>query len=156
MESKNAPWQRRLRAALLANAMFSVVTGATLLAAPGLVGRWLGQPAPAVYMVIGGGLLAFAAHVAWTATRPQLSTVQALVISVADLGWVAGTAGLLAGWSASFSSLGLALIVAVAVAVFGFAWAQLSGVRAAYRRGATLVGAVHGFRSVVASGDAAL
>jgi hypothetical protein len=92
-----APAARRLRAALRANAAFSLASGAVLMAA----GWFLAEPwrlgpdwlPPAVGLAVAGfGLLT-----AWLTGRPrQLLRSGAVLVTAADLAWVAGSAALLA------------------------------------------------------------
>ena len=122
-----------LRRALLANAAFSLVTGAGLLIfAAGLAPVIGPGVAPVVLTIMGGLLLPFGAFTAWLGTRPAPDTVLALLVSLADLGWVLGSGLLLAVAAGQLSAQGVALVVVIAALVLGFALGQLGGIAAVY------------------------
>jgi hypothetical protein len=77
-----------LRAALLANALFSTLTGAALIADVGHVAARL-ELGSSVSALVGGGLLLFGLMVALESRDPRSARVFA--ISAADLGWVLAT-----------------------------------------------------------------
>ena len=80
--------------------------------------------------MIGIGLLIFAADLLLAARRgPDRTTL--IRFSVSDLGWVAGSLVLLAGWPELLSPAGRAAVAAVALVVMGFAFWQLLGLRPA-------------------------
>ncbi len=119
-----------LRPALWANAVFSGATGVAMLVAGGPIAALIGIETVAILTVIGVGLILFSADLIHQATRESISTQRALAASVADIGWVAGSVVLLAGWHSAFTATGIALVIGVAVVVEAFATMQLVGVRA--------------------------
>ncbi|MDP3073196.1 MAG: SRPBCC family protein [Opitutaceae bacterium] len=122
-----------LRVALLANAAFSLVTGSGLLFfASGLAPMIGAEVAPVILAVIGGLLLPFGAFTGWLGTRPAPDTLLALLISLADLGWVLGSGLLLVLASGQLTSQGIALVVVIAALVLGFALGQLRGIGTAF------------------------
>lgn len=118
------PTARRLRAALRANAMFSLVSGTALLvggafvAAPwGLGPRWL-PPA------IGAGVVAFSVLVARAAVQHgSILRRAAWAVVSADVAWTGATVSLLL--IAPPRPVGLAFVVALGVAVAGLTGWQL-------------------------------
>lgn len=125
-----------LRVALLANALFSVLSGLGMLFLSRSLAPWLGTGIPApVVAAIGIALVPFGGLAAWVGTRQHPPTWLALLISVADLAWVIGSAGLVVLSRETLSGTGIALVVAVALVVFGFAAGQLLGIARAYRVG---------------------
>ncbi|MEL7210238.1 MAG: hypothetical protein AAGK32_18740 [Actinomycetota bacterium] len=116
--------EHRLRLALRANAVFSVVTGAVALLAAPAVGGLLGVDAVWLIRLVGAGLLGFAAFVVWASQLdPARLRQEALQISIADLGWVGATiVALVAG---TFSGSGPLVAALVGLAVLDLALAQL-------------------------------
>lgn len=127
----------RLKRALAANAVFSAVSGALLVvAAPMVAGLILTGPfslfgvgETALLRVLGGGLLIFAAIVGWTERQARPSAPVVVAISLADFGWVLGSALLLALGASAFTASGSALVIAVAALVLAFGVLQLGGLR---------------------------
>jgi len=115
-----------LRGALIANALFSAATGLLLVGFAEPVATAVGEVAPLVLRVIGAGLVPFAAFLVWTARRPDF----VLGASIADLGWVAGSAGLLVFLPSLFSSAGAVAVAGVAGVVLVFGLLQIAGLRA--------------------------
>jgi len=85
-----------LRRALYGNALFSTLSGGAMILAAPVLSPWMGLSVPWILPAIGFGLLGFAAHVAWTASREVVPGTQVVGIVVGDLSWVIGTAPLLA------------------------------------------------------------
>lgn len=81
------PWTS-LKTALLFNALCSTILGAILLFSPSAVAALMGDFNPLILMVLGAGLLLFAADVAWVATRKPISPLLAKLITTADAAWV--------------------------------------------------------------------
>ncbi|TVR52113.1 MAG: SRPBCC family protein [Puniceicoccaceae bacterium] len=122
-----------LRSGLLANAVFSFLSGTILLLRPETVAGWLGLEGTLVLILIGAGLLLFAADLIWQATRPRLLTWRALGATSGDLLWIAATAVVLLIFPESFSAAGRLLLLGVAAAVGGFAVWQWAGIDRAHR-----------------------
>ncbi len=124
---------RSLCAALLANAAFSLATGCSLIILASRLAPVIGAGvSPAIPLAIGAGLLPFGGFLVWLGTRRAPDTLLALVVSAADLGWVAGSGLLLGFASGRLSATGIVLVVAIAALVLGFALGQLRGIRAAF------------------------
>lgn len=113
----------RLRLVLAANAVFSITGGLVALFAGSWVSRELGIDHVALTRTIGAGLVVFGIDVAVLSRLAENRLVPgALIVSIADATWVAGTvvavaAGVLTG-------LGNMVAVAVALAVADFAATQ--------------------------------
>ena len=84
------PWTS-LKSALLFNALCSTILGVILLFSPSAVAALMGEFNPLILMVLGAGLLLFAADVAWVATRKPISPLLAKMITTADAAWVVAT-----------------------------------------------------------------
>jgi hypothetical protein len=98
-----------LRGPLLANAAFSGATGFILALGHARLGAWLGPNVPWVYLVLGMGLLGFAAGLVGLARSPRPVWVAGVL--VADVGWVLGTTVVVvASWSA-WEATGLAAVL---------------------------------------------
>jgi ribosome-associated toxin RatA of RatAB toxin-antitoxin module len=122
-----------LRRALLSNSAFSVLTGTLSLLLAGPLAASMGGFDPRLVAGVGPGLLAFAGLTAWTATRPRLSARLALAISLADLGWVAGSGVLVALAGDALSPVGVGVVLGVATVVLGVAMGQLLGIARIHR-----------------------
>ncbi|MEO1059810.1 MAG: SRPBCC family protein [Actinomycetota bacterium] len=106
----------RLRNALRLNAAFSTVTGIAALVAGGPIAHLLGVDQVWAVRAVGAMLLGFAANVLVVASlRTSRLDRHSLVISIADLGWVASTVGVIA--LGSFSTSGVITAVAIALVV---------------------------------------
>jgi len=127
---------RLLRRTLWANAAFSVISGAVLVAFAGPFAA-LATEAPLsvaglelaiVFELLGLGVVAFGAICGWAASRETLPRGWAQVIFVADIAWVAGSALVLL-LPASWSTAGIAGIVVVALIVADMAVLEYLGLR---------------------------
>ncbi len=124
-----------LRLALLGNGAFSALTGAACLLVPGSISSLLFAvdsalfrlAAPAVVMEVGVALLAFAAFVAWTATRRRIGRTWAKLITFLDVVWVLGSVAALILMPEMWTPTGFWLVVVVAVLVGVFAVEQAIG-----------------------------
>lgn len=124
-----------LRAALLANAVFSTICAMLMILCPGWVGTLLGVEAPLVIRGIGFGLALFAADLIHQATRSRIATWRALYAGVADFLWVLGTLVGIAFFPGVLSASGLVTVLTVAGIVFTFGVWQLRGIRLAHGAG---------------------
>lgn len=124
--------QKTLQMALLANAVFSTLSGLTFMIAGQVVANLVGIGLPIVYQLIGAGLLGFAAYVAWTATRHSINTYTALQISLADFLWVLGTIVVITVMFQLLNSSGIVALLSVAGIVLVFALLQLKGIAQVY------------------------
>ena len=105
---------------LLANALFSGISGLILLFAAGAVSRLIGFENPQLLMALGAGLLVFSFLLARHVRRQRIGRTEAIAISIMDLGWVLASAGLLLLYPDLFSPAGVVAIIAVAVIVLVF------------------------------------
>jgi hypothetical protein len=105
-----------LRTALWANALFSGACGLTLLVVPTAVGAWIGLGGAVGFLSsLGAGLLAFAAGLAYLATRPVPPVRWVRAATLSDFLWVGATLVILLGpWTREFSERGLWTLVVVA------------------------------------------
>lgn len=126
MKNQTDP-SRLLRLALRANAAFSIVSGAALLAGARPIAGFIGHGRAADLAAVGGALLGFAAWLLWIAARPEISRGGARLAVALDLGWVLLTAVVLA--AGSFNAAGRTVAVVVALLVADFALFQFLGLR---------------------------
>ncbi len=112
----------RLRNVLRLNAAFSTLSAAVALAAGGPVAELLGTDEVWLIRATGALLLGFAVVVLVVASlRTALLDRLALVVSIADLGWVVGTVGVIAaGWVSTGGAVVLG-VVALLVGELGIA-----------------------------------
>lgn len=115
------------RAALLANAAFSGVSGVALAVVARPIASLLGVDAAWVLVAIGVGLVGFAAQLVATARATPIDPDRVKLVIGADLAWVVASAALVA-WG-PLAPAGEALVVAVAAVVLGFAVLQASAIR---------------------------
>ena len=127
---------RLLRRTLWGNAVFSVISGAVLVAFAGPFAA-LATKAPLsvggldlalVFELLGVGVVVFGALAGWAASRERLPRGWARTIFVADVAWVAGSALVLL-LPASWSAIGIAGIVVVALIVADIAVLEYLGLR---------------------------
>lgn len=116
-----------LRTALVANATFSTVCGATFLAAAGPISEAIGLTMPEVLMVIGGALLVFAAGLVRNARRANVNTMEAWTVVAMDGAWVVGSAAVIV--MGVLNTSGNWAVAVVADVVLAFAVWQVIGLR---------------------------
>ena len=132
----NASSDRLLRRTLWGNAVFSVISGAALVAfatpfallateAPVSV---MGLDLALVFELLGLGVVAFGAICAWAASRETLPRSWAQVIFAADIAWVVGSA-LVLMLPAAWTTAGIAGIAVVALIVADLAVLEYLGLR---------------------------
>ena len=127
---------RLLRRTLKGNAAFSVISGAALVAFAGpFAARATRQPVTVagldlalVFEILGVGVVLFGLLCGFIATRESLPAGLARIVFAADLAWVLGSAVALA-LPASWTTLGIAGIVAVALIVADLAVLEYLGLR---------------------------
>lgn len=121
------PQDTALRRALLANALFSTLSGLLLLGATGFMVSVLGALPELLLRVLGAGLVAFGLGVAVLSSRAPVNPVAALAVTVADLGWVLGSAVVVLAGGGILTGAGVATVLGVAGVVALFATLQLRG-----------------------------
>lgn len=124
--------QTPLKTALFSNAAFSTLSGLVLIGMSAPIVDLMGIGSPILYQAVGVGLLLFAAFVAWTASGRPINTFYALIISVADFLWVAGTALLIAVAFSSLEPAGIVTLIVIAAIVLFFGLRQFSGIGTMY------------------------
>jgi hypothetical protein len=116
-----------LRKALIGNALFSTLSGLTILFAQGWVLRILGLSKDVSLPILGLGLLVFAATLVINARRQQVKTSDAWIAVFMDVAWVLGSYVLI--FIVPFSVAGKWVVGLVAELVLGFAVLQFVGIR---------------------------
>jgi hypothetical protein len=127
---------RLLRRTLWGNAVFSVISGAVLVACATPFAAWAthapvsvaGLELAIVFELLGLGVVAFGALCGWAASREILPRGLARLIFVADIAWVVGSA-LALTLPAAWTGLGIAGIVVVALIVADLAVLEYLGLR---------------------------
>jgi hypothetical protein len=111
---------RLLFRALGANGLFSLTCGLIMVVAAGPVSAFIGLEN--VYWTLGLGvmLVLFGASLLLHFRRKKVSRIEAVAISVMDLGWVIGSAVLVLLAPELLSRAGLLAVIAVAVIVLLF------------------------------------
>ena len=121
-----------LQVALLANGAFSGISGfAVMLFAP-QVNAWLGtaDAVPDAALVFGGGgLCGYALFLFFVAMSAKIPALSVKVAIGADIGWVVGSAVLLALFPEAVSPVGFWVVAIIAVIVAIFALLQYVGLR---------------------------
>ena len=116
-----------LRKALMGNALFSTLSGLTMLLAQGWVLRILGLPSSVNPLVLGAGLIVFAVMLVINAQRQQVKKSDAWIAVCMDLAWVLGSYVLI--FIVPFSTAGKWVVGVVAELVLLFAVLQFLGIR---------------------------
>ena len=127
MNEQMSDKQNLLRRALHGNALFSMISGALVLAINRALVEFLGLPSNTSLTPLGIGLLGYAAWLLWNARREKISIVDAWIAVILDMVWVVGSYALL--FTVRFSSGGKWAVVLVAELVFLFAVMQWLGLR---------------------------
>ena len=112
--------ERKLRNVLKINACFSTISGLLLIFYRSLIDK-MGIGNYLTPIIIGVGLLLFAASIFYYATRSPLNSKQIKGIIIQDFIWVLGSVAVLIWRPWSLTGLGYLLIclVMITVAVFG-------------------------------------
>lgn len=130
---------------LEANAVFSALSGAVLIALAVVGTDALGVP-PSVLGLVGSALLPFAWFVRHTARRPQPILVRLIIGG--DVSWVVAAAVILIGFPGTLSPMGSIFLALASLVVADFAVMQLVGSRrGAVTSGAAVSGWPGSFRS---------
>ena len=116
-----------LRKALMGNALFSTLSGLTIILANHWVVRMLGLPEKVNLVILGVILMFFAATLVINARRPQVKTSDAWIAVWMDLVWVLGSYVLI--FLVPFSMGGKWIVGVVAELVLVFAILQILGIR---------------------------
>lgn len=127
---------RLLRRTLWGNAVFSVISGAVLVAAAGPFARWathepvsvLGLDLASIFELLGLGVVVFGGLCGWAASRQAVPQGLARLIFAADIAWVAGSA-LVLMLPAAWTGIGIAGIAVVALIVADIAILEYLGLR---------------------------
>ena len=133
MNEQRSDKQKLLRGALQGNALFSVVSGALILAMNRTLVEFLGLPSSTSLTPLGIGLLAYGGWLLWNARREKIKIVDAWIAVILDIVWVVGSYALL--FAVRFSIGGKWAVAMVAELVFLFAVMQWLGLRRVGRRG---------------------
>ena len=127
MENTGKERQQLLRMALLANALFSTISGLVLVFAQRWVVRLLGLPAETDLITLGISLLVFAAILVFFARKNPIKLLDAWIAVILDVAWVIGSYPIL--FLVPFSASGKWVVGIVAEVVTLFALAQWLGIR---------------------------
>lgn len=122
MESQN---ERAVRKVLWGNALFSAVSGGICSVAFTDVSVFLGAESSLAVMLIGIGLLGYAAITVFYAQKRRLSWAFVLFAALADTTWVVLSTGLVTTNFVVLQSAGVWSVIVVALIVAGFAAAQI-------------------------------
>jgi len=104
--------------ALGANGVFSMLCGLAMTIASGPIAELIGVPNHVWIMALGIVLIIFGASLLVHFRRQRVATLEALLISGMDLGWVLGSAALLLFAPGLLTSVGFTTVLFVALAVF--------------------------------------
>ena len=116
-----------LRKALMGNALFSTLSGLTILLAQGWVLRILGLASNVNLLILGVGLIVFAITLVVNARKQQVKKSDAWIAVWMDVAWVFGSYILI--FIVPFSTEGKWVVGVVAELVLVFAVVQFVGIR---------------------------
>ena len=117
-----------LHTAFTINSLMSGACGLVFLIAGQRLGPLFGL-APSVLWVLGAGLIAFAAHLAYVARQDVIGRGAALYFLVCDVAWVAASVVVLLGFPSVMTGLGRLVFAVIADAVAMVAVAEFVGYR---------------------------
>ena len=123
--------QTFLRRALRGNALFSALSGAALVVAPGFMVSLTGLGTPLLVRTVGLALVLFAADLWLNARRPAVHAGRAAAAVAMDLLWVVASAVLLAVGVEGLTRAGWWTVAIVAEVVLLWAVLQAYGLRKA-------------------------
>jgi hypothetical protein len=129
----NATAAPLLRRAMQADAAVSGASGFLLTLLSGPLGALIGLAEPDYLLVVGIGLIGYAAWLLFSARRPEVNLWAGRTVILLNVLWVAGSATLLLAAPGLFNSLGQWLVGLVALVVADFALVQYIGLRRAGR-----------------------
>lgn len=118
----------RLRRALYANVLFSIVSGVALTVGFPWLAPWMDVRPGWLLAAVGVSLIGFAVVVARVARRRSIAPVGVWTIVGLDLGWVVASGALLFGWPNLLTDAGRAGVAVVAAVVLVIAALQAAGV----------------------------
>jgi len=118
-----------LKRTLMANEIFSAVSGLVALFFSKQVTDFLGIQNSSIFLFLGIGLLVWAGFTAWVMMRPEVNPTLVKLVIAGDLLWVAGTVLLLIFAGGLFTTGGKWAIAIVADIVAAFAILQWIGLR---------------------------
>lgn len=118
---------RLLRKALFGNALFSTLAGLTILFAREWVSRILGVSNRIAFVILGVGLIIFAATLVVNIRKPEVRTSDAWVAVWMDVVWVIASYVLI--FVLPFSTKGKWVVGGIAEVVLLFAVLQVLGIR---------------------------
>jgi len=124
---KAEPASNFLRRALLANGIFSLISGIILIVAAKPLSALLGVAPPLILLATGGCLLVYAAALFRNALREEVCQTEAVLAVVLDVAWVVGSAAVI--FSGLLSVVGNWAVAVTADIVLLFAVLQFYGVR---------------------------
>ena len=127
MENSSRERQQLLRMALMGNALFSTISGLTLVLAGHWVVRLLGLPQAVNLITMGISLLTFAIALMAFARKKPIKLLDAWIAVILDLAWVIGSYPLL--FVVPFNTSGKWTVGIVAEVVLLFALVQWLGIR---------------------------
>ncbi len=118
-----------LRNALRANAVFSGISGLTMTVGAAQIANLMGTGNTLFYVIIGIGLLIFAADLFYFTRHPKISATFAWLAIIGDMIWVIASAIILLTDAFNVSVTGQWLLFIVGDIVLIFAIAQYIGLR---------------------------
>lgn len=118
-----------LRRAVVANALFSGLSGVVLALGARPIAPFLGLDNPLILTIIGVLLLLYAAGLLYVATRSTVNRTAAWLAVALDLLWVAGSVAILLGGWLPLTTAGKWAVGIIAELVFLFALFQYLGIR---------------------------
>jgi len=118
-----------LRRVLQANTATSTLMGILFIGLSGTVASFLGLASPAIIVVLGIGLLVFAAGVYWASTQNPTHRQHVLIIFLLDVAWVVGSTIILLTNVIPLTTEGKWAVLFAADAVAVFAALEYYGLR---------------------------
>jgi len=122
-------YKNLIKKALQANATFSGVSGVVMIAGRHWFSQLFGPVTPTIFAAIGAGLIVYAGWLVLVARRQAIDVREVWTAVLADLGWVIGTAILLAAQPLWLSLSGTIVAALIGAVVAAFAIVQWYGLK---------------------------
>jgi hypothetical protein len=118
-----------LRTTLLVNSLVSGISGLVFAFGAEFVAAFMGVATPLVFVLLGLGLLVFAAGVYYVASRPIIDPRYGWLIFELDVAWIIGSVIILATNAFALSEAGRWTVLILADVVLLFAIGEFIGLR---------------------------
>lgn len=125
----NTQGQEKFKKAILANAIFSGISGLAFSLFSSQLAEWMGLSPSWILLILGIGLIGFAGLLVSLTRKASITYQDAFSIIGSDISWVLGSVVLLIGFPNFLSASGNWFVAGVALVVSGFTYLQYHATR---------------------------